>query len=34
MEDGGTDMIEPAVEISPDLAADVGPAFAEGKIFA
>ena len=28
------DMIEPALEIGPDLAADIGPAFAERKILA
>src|ERR1700731_2159807 len=28
------DMIEAALKISPDFAADIGPAFAEGKILA
>ena len=27
-------MIEPALQIRPDLAADIGPAFAEGEILA
>src|SRR5438128_478796 len=34
VKDGGSDMIEPAVEIGPDLAADIGPAFAEREILA
>ncbi len=34
MEDGRPDMIEAALKISPDFAADIGPAFAEGKILA
>src|ERR1700723_3007064 len=32
--DRRTDMIEAALEVSPDLAADIGPAFAERKILA
>src|SRR5947209_1767974 len=34
VEDGGTDMVEAAVEIGPDLAAKIGPALAECKILA
>ena len=34
VEDGRADMIEAALKISPDFAADIGPAFAEGKILA
>ena len=34
MEHRRADMIEAALEIGPDLAADIGPAFAEGKILA
>src|SRR5258705_1186313 len=34
VKDGRADMIEPALKIGPDLAADIGPASAEGKILA
>src|SRR5258708_39850537 len=34
MKHGWTDVIEAALEISPDFAADIGPAFAERKILA
>jgi len=34
VEDGRTDMVEAAPEISPDFAADIGPALAEGEILA
>src|SRR6266481_3824305 len=34
MKDGRADMIEAALQIGPNFAADIGPAFAEGKILA
>src|SRR5580692_10851861 len=34
MEHRGADMVEAALKISPDLAADIGPTLAEGEIFA
>src|SRR6185312_8110234 len=34
VEDGGADMIEPALGIGPDLAADLGPALAEAEVLA
>src|ERR1700738_559015 len=34
MKDRRSDMIEATLEVSPDLAADIGPAFAKGKILA
>src|SRR6266481_10166255 len=34
VENGWPNVIEAALEISPDFAADIGPAFAEGKILA
>src|ERR1700704_1889763 len=34
VEDGRADMVEAALKISPDFAADIGPALAEGEILA
>ena len=34
MKDGRADMVEPAFEVGPDFAADIGPAFAEREILA
>src|SRR6266851_4799993 len=34
VKDGRADVIEAALQIGPDLAADIGPAFAEGKVLA